>query len=132
VQRDAVEAKAGEAADAYAKFMRVVGDDWDLVKDGLEITLGDWKEMELEEQWQHLANQQSPPMDVGKAQELAREINKLLGISECRVQDGGSASPTSARSCARLSVPWHPQPWSFALLGKGGGTRCVPGSVLFV
>ena len=78
VQRDAVEAKAGEAADAYAKFMRVVGDDWDCLK-GLKITLRDWREMVEGEKSEHLANKSA--MTERQAKELAREINKLLGIT---------------------------------------------------
>ncbi len=89
VQVDAVQAKAVEATVAYDKFMRMVGDDWDLVKGGLKITLGDWKEMEtMEKRMQLLAARGLKDRDQQIF--LAEAINDLLGIiREWRVQEGG-------------------------------------------
>ena len=110
VQVEAVNAKAEETPTRYSKFTRKVGRNWDLVKGRLVVTLGDWREDTFEEQWGYLSNNSEHPMTPGQATELAREINKLLCISEWRVQDRSSASPTPAQSLARLSVPGHPQP----------------------
>lgn len=74
-----------EAMGEYLSFRRRLARFWDMVKGDLELTLDDWKSMLDEEedaQWQHLSNIPSPPMDVGRAKELAKGINNLVGISE--------------------------------------------------
>ncbi len=123
-------AKAVETRTLHSKFMRKVGENWDLVKGRLCVTLGDWKEDTFEEQRRHLANQTSPPMTPGQAKELAREINKLLFISEWRVQDRSSASPTPAHSLVRLhllaTLPASPCAPCFKFIVRGGARFLVP------
>jgi hypothetical protein len=79
-----VQVKAVEAAGDFKGF--VLGDDvseyWGLVSDllRLKLTVDRWSTNAEEEQWEHLANKPVPRMDTGRGKELAREINKLLGI----------------------------------------------------
>jgi len=121
VQMNAVEYAAG-----FDDFKDEVGEFWEPVSRHLKLTVRRWSEKTEVEQWQHLANKVSPPMDEGRAQELAREINKLLGISEWHGQGRGDATPTPGHSLARLSVPWHPSTWVICLAGKGWGHLLLP------
>jgi hypothetical protein len=72
-----VEAMGGAAR--FDEFMAKVGDFWELVRHLLRLTVRQWSEMPDEEQWEHLVNKSG--MTERQAKELAREINKLLGIT---------------------------------------------------
>ena len=68
----------GDAA-RFEEFTDKVGDFWELVRDHLRLTVRQWSEKPDEEQWEHLVNKSA--MTERQAKELAREINKLLGIT---------------------------------------------------
>ena len=72
--------QAAKRAD-LADFTALVGDYWDEVKENIKISVRLWKRLDtVEDQALHLSNKRDPPMHMGRAWELAREINKLLGI----------------------------------------------------
>ena len=68
----------GDAA-RFEEFMNEVGDFWEPVSHHLRLTVHQWSEKTEEERWEHLANKSK--MTERQAKELAREINKLLGIT---------------------------------------------------
>ncbi len=113
-------------ADEYDRFITIVRKSWNTVKDELKLSVDTWSRFTDEKQWQLLES--FGLKEPAQQQVLAREINKLLGITrEWRVQDGGSATPTpqAARSCARV--------WRVCSLEGGGGTcgalhtwACIP------
>ena len=72
-----VEAMGGAAR--FDEFMAKVGDFWELVRHLLRLTVRQWSEKTEEERWDHLANKSK--LTDRQAKELAREINKLLGIT---------------------------------------------------
>ncbi len=75
-----VQVKAVEDADEYDRFLTIVGKPWSAVRGELDLSVATWGDFTHEEQWEHVANKVDPPMALGRAKELAREINKLLGI----------------------------------------------------
>ncbi len=119
VQMNAVECAAG-----FEDFKDEVGDFWEPVSRQLKLTVRRWSEKTEVEQWQLLAAYGLKDRDQQMV--LAREINKLLGISEWHGQGRGDATPTPGHSLARLSVPWHPSTWVICLAGKGWGHLLRP------
>ena len=119
VQKDAV-----VVAHEYHRFITIVRKSWNTVKDELELSVDTWSRFTNEEQWQLLAAYGLKDRDQQVV--LAREINKLLGISEWHGQGRGDATPTPGHSLARLSVPWHPSTWVICLAGKGWGHLLRP------
>jgi hypothetical protein len=119
VQMNAVEYAAG-----FEDFKDEVGEFWEPVSRHLKLTVRRWSEKTEVEQWQLLAA--FGLKDRDQQMVLAREINKLLGISEWHGQGRGDATPTPGHSLARLSVPWHPSTWVICLAGKGWGHLLRP------
>ena len=111
-------------APEYDRFITIVRKSWNTVKDELELSVDTWSRFTNEEQWQLLAAYGLKDRDQQVV--LAREINKLLGISEWHGQGRGDATPTPGHSLARLSVPWHPSTWVICLAGKGWGHLLRP------
>ncbi len=78
-----MQVEAMEDAARFKEFMDKVGDFWGPVRHQLRLTVRQWSEMTDEDQWEHLTNKST--MTERQAKELAREINRLLGICEWRV-----------------------------------------------
>ena len=124
-----VQKEAVLVADEYDHFVTIVRKSWNTVKDRdeLELSVDTWSRFTDEEQWQLLES--FGLKEPAQQQVLAREINKLLGISECRVQDGGSASLCDPHPCSLLCPPLcalAPSTSAICLAGEGWGHPLRP------